>query len=427
MATPSGGTPTPVNEDRSASRNALRTGTAATAVSPSPGMAPERSGPNLSLYPAGSVAARLFEEGFAFDFFQAVRLLERLAPKRCPVGRAGPPQEEVVRFRAHLSLSFPPSSIYEIQSPSAALKVPALTVAFMGLTGPSGILPQHYTELLLRLERDSKAAEKNALRAWFDLFNHRLISLFWRAWEKYRFYIRYERGEYGGKEPDTFTQAVFSLIGLGMPPLRNRLRVVSRLESEGETQERLLARIDDLSLLHYSGFFAHRPRCAVALEAILRDYFGFGVQVRQFQGQWLYLEPDNQSRLGPRGCNSLLGIDVVAGERVWDVQGKFRVRLGPLDYAMFDELLPDRSSRPSRKVFFSLVHLVRLYAGPELDFDVQLVLRAEDVPECRLTEHETGGPRLGWNTWIRSQAMSHDAADAVFEGKEEVWMKGSKH
>jgi type VI secretion system protein ImpH len=390
MATPGGGTPTPVSE----------------------------------LYPAGSVAARLFEEGFAFDFFQAVRLLERLDAKRCPVGRAGPPEKEVARFRAYLSLSFPPSSIYEIQPASAALSVPVMTVAFMGLTGPSGILPQHYTELLLRLKRDGKGAEKNALGAWFDLFNHRLISLFWRAWEKYRFYIRYERGEYRHKELDTFTQMLFSLVGLGLPPLRNRLRVARRIEAAEESQERILARIEDLSLLHYSGFFAHRPRCAVSLEAILRDYFGFASQVWQFQGQWLYLEPVNQSRLGAADGNCRLGVDVVAGERVWDVQCKFRVRLGPLDFATFDEFLPDRSPRPSRKAFFLLVHLVRLYAGPELDFDVQPVLRAKDVPECRLTEKDTGGPRLGWNTWIRSQAMSHDAADAVFEGKEEVWMKG---
>jgi type VI secretion system protein ImpH len=383
------------------------------------------------LYPANSVAARLFEEGFAFDFFQAVRLLERLAPERSPVGRAWSPQkkEEVVRFRAHLSLSFPPSSIYEIQPASAALPVPAMTVAFMGLTGPSGILPQHYTELLLRMERDGKGSEKGALRAWLDLFNHRLLSLFWRAWEKYRFSIPYERGEYGGREPDAFTQALFSLVGLGLPPLRNRLRVaVPPLvpPQGGVTRERILARIDDVGLLHYSGFLAHRPRCAASLEALLRDYFGFDVQVRQFQGQWLYLEAANQSRLGAAGGNCQLGVDLVAGARVWDVQGKFRVRIGPLCYAVFNEFLPDRSPVASRKALFLLIHLVRLYVGPELDFDVQLVLRAEEVPECRMTPDASSAPRLGWNTWIRSQPMSHDAADAVFAGEEEVWMNESK-
>jgi type VI secretion system protein ImpH len=369
-----------------------------------------------------TLAARLFEEGFAFDFFQAVRLLERLAPDRCPIGRAGPPQAEVVRLRAHLSLSFPPSPIYDIQPASADLPVPIMTVTFLGLTGPSGILPQHYTELLIRLEREGKGPEKSALRAWLDLFNHRLLSLFWRSWEKYRFYIHYERGEHDGPEPDAFTQALFSLVGLGLPALRNRLRVACREETAAGMRERPLARIDDRSLLHYSGFFAHRPRCAAALEALLRDYFGFDVQVRQFQGQWLRLEPVNQSRLGPAGSNCELGVNLVAGDRVWDVQCKFRVRLGPLRYAAFNEFLPDRSPLPTRKAFFLLVHLVRLYVGPELDFDVQLVLKAEDVPECLLSADPANGPRLGWNTWVRSQALRCDAEDAIFEGREEVWM-----
>jgi type VI secretion system protein ImpH len=427
-----------VNGDRAAPLNTPPTGAPALqSVSPPPAGAPLHRDHAPPLYPANSVAARLFEEGFAFDFFQAVRLLERLAPKRSPVGRAWEEQKkEIVRFRAHLSLSFPPSSIYEIQPPSAALPVPAMIVAFMGLTGPSGILPQHYTELLLRLERDGKGPEKSALRAWLDLFNHRLLSLFWRAWEKYRFAIRYERGEYGGQEPDTFTQALFSLVGLGLPPLRKRLRVATpplppprgeRGELAGVTPEQILARIDDVSLLHYSGFFAHRPRCAASLEALLRDYFGFDVQVRQFQGQWLYLEAANQSRLGAAGGNCRMGVDLVAGARVWDVQGKFRVRIGPLCYAAFNEFLPDRSPVPSRKSLFLLIHLVRLYVGQELDFDVQLVLRAEEVPECRMTRGASGDPRLGWNTWIRSQAMPHDAADAVFAGEEEVWMNESKH
>ncbi len=206
-----------------------------------------------------SVADRLFTEGYAFEFFQAVRLLERLEPKRRPVGRAGPPNNEVVRFRAHLSLSFPPSSLYEVLPPSTVLPVPAMIVSFMGLTGPSGILPRHYTELLMRIEREAKGPEKGALRSWLDLFNHRLISLFYRAWEKYRFYVSYERGDYAAREPDTFTQALLSLVGLGLPPLRHRLQVAVP-DDTVPARQRMLARIDDLSLLHYSGFFAHRPR-----------------------------------------------------------------------------------------------------------------------------------------------------------------------
>jgi type VI secretion system protein ImpH len=294
-----------------------------------------------------------------------------------------------------------------------------VTVSFLGLTGPSGVLPRHYTEILLRQEREAKGSEKHALRDWLDLFNHRLISLFYRAWEKYRFFLPYERGEYTWKEPDAFTRALFSLVGLGEPSLRGRLRVAVPEEQDLQQSQRVLARVDDLSLLYYSGFLAHRPRCAVALEALLHDYFQLPVCIEQFHGQWLRLEEEDQTQLG---CGGRLGVNTVAGSRVWDVQSKVRIRFGPLRYADYEEFLPDRAPVSQRKAFFLLAQLVRLYVGRELDFDVQLVLRKEDVPECHLSADGGLGPRLGWNTWLFSAGMRRDAADAVFEGEEVVWI-----
>jgi type VI secretion system protein ImpH len=372
-----------------------------------------------------SVETRLLTEGYNFDFFQAVRLLHWLDPRRRQVGRGGPPQAEIVRFRARVSLSFPPSSIYEIRRPTPETSGAVMIQAFMGLTGPNGVLPRHYTELLHRLERE-KGPERNALRDWLDLFNHRFVSLFYRAWEKYRFYLPYERGVYARAEADPFTVALLSLVGHGLPPLRHRLIVALRTPGEDPSRAqqrpaaRALVRIEDLTLLYYGGLLAHRPRNAAGLEAILGDYFHLPARIRQFQGQWLPLEPPNQTRLaGDSGPdNNQLGVTAVAGERVWDVQTKFRIYLGPLDYESFLEFLPDFAPVPARKTFFLLVHLVRIYAGLELDFDVQLALRADEVPECRLVDDGTVGARLGWNTWVRSLAFEGDADDAVFEGEE---------
>jgi type VI secretion system protein ImpH len=367
-----------------------------------------------------SLARRLFEESYDFDFFQAVRLLQRMEPGRVRVGRSGPPQAEAVRFRARISLSFPPSAIYELRRPTSSLPVPVMVQAFMGLTGPSGVLPRHYTEMLYKIERDVRTPEKHALRDWFDLFNHRLVSLFYLAWEKYRFYVPFERGEYDGPEPDPFTNCLYSLIGLGSRPLRGRLRVIARdrVDEYGEPQERVLARIEDLVLLHFSGTLGHRPRCAAALEAMLQDHFQIPALIDQFQGQWLQLEPSSRTHLhGERG-NNQLGLSAVAGDRVWDRQSKFRVRLGPMTYDQFTEFLPDRDPTPERKTFFLLVQLVRLYAEPTLDFDVQLVLKAEDVPDCQLTGDGTFGARLGWNTWLLTRSATVDAEDVVLEGEE---------
>lgn len=369
-----------------------------------------------------SPAARLLSEGYAFGFFQAVRLLERLHPERAPVGRSAAPAQELVRFRAHQSLSFPPSEIYEIVPAGEQLRCPAMTVSFFGLTGPSGILPRHYTELLLRLRKEGRFAEKDALRDWLDLFNHRLISLFYRAWEKYRFYIPYERKDYSLLAPDTFTQCLLSLVGLGLPALRNRLTLTVLRDAPSQAQdgppEQLLGKVEDLSVLHYAGLFAHRPRTAVGLEAILNDYFQAPIRVRQFQGQWLKFEPSNQTRLGKEDGNSKLGADLVIGERVWDVQGKIRICVGPLRYEQFLEFLPDRAPVAQRKAFFLLVHLVRLYVGPELDFDVQLVLQSKEVPNSHLAGGQASGARLGWNSWLKSVPRPVDAGDAIFQGKE---------
>lgn len=115
---------------------------------------------------------RMEEEGFTFEFFQAVRLLERLAPDRAPVGQYAPPKSEVARFKANQQLSFPASEIQRIEFKESGQA--EVTVNFMGLTGPQGVLPLYYTEFIRERfrQRDTSTA------GFFDVFNHRMISLF---------------------------------------------------------------------------------------------------------------------------------------------------------------------------------------------------------------------------------------------------------
>jgi type VI secretion system protein ImpH len=358
-------------------------------------------------------SSRLFSEGHAFDFFQAVRLLQRLEWHRPSVGRSGPPSAEPVRFRVHNSLSFPPSAIYEVQPSTEGRANPVLVQSFFGLTGPNGVLPRHYTELIMRLEREQRGPERRALRDWLDLFNHRLVSLFYRSWEKYRFFLAIERGAAERDDPDAFTQGLMSLIGLGTPALRGRLRVTGPGRMGGRAN---LARIDDLALLHFAGLLAHKPRSAVGLETLLSEHFRFDVEVFQFQGFWLRLEPENMTRLGVAESNNRLGVNAFAGDRVWDLQSKFRIRIGPLDAEQFEAFLPARSDVPGRNAFYLLAHLIRFYVGPALDFDIQLVLRANEVPACRLPAGDSEGPALGWNSWLLSSPLRSDADDAIFPG-----------
>jgi type VI secretion system protein ImpH len=313
-----------------------------------------------------------------------------------PVGFDYAPLREIVRFRAFPSLAFPGSPIVSLAGlavdPDSGWTTPAdMVVSFMGLTGPNGVLPQHYTTLLLEQLRDGETA----LRDFLDLFNHRLISLFYRASTKYRpTLIVSENRAHKNKirEDDLFTCAVRSLIGFGTAGHTRRFHFC-----------------DDL-LLFFAGHFAHTPRNAVSLELMVVSLLHMPAVVLQFHGQWLYLQEEDQSRLpGPNDRNGVanqLGVGVIVGERVWSVQSKFRIRIGPVVYSQFRRLMPVGDLlRP-------LCQFTRSYAGPELDFDVQVVLKAREVPACQLAHAiET---RLGWNTWLFCGDYPRDAEDVVF-------------
>jgi len=264
-----------------------------------------------------------------------------------------------------------------------------MTVSFLGLTGPVGALPQHYTQTIM----DRLRLKDYALRDFLDLFNHRTISLFYRAWEKHRVPPLLERAK-AEQQEDSFTRALFCMVGLGRPALRNRLEVA------------------DETFLYYAGIFSHYPRNALSLERMLAEFLQLPVVVQQFQGEWLDLEPQEQTAFpgeaSPEGLNCQLGITAIAGERVWSIESRFRLRLGPMNYREFCSFFP------KGRRLTQLGQLVRTYAGPELDFDVQLILQRHEVPFCQLKAGKSEGPRLGWNTWACSQAPSTDAEQAVF-------------
>ena len=181
-----------------------------------------------------------------------------------------------------------------------------------------------------------------------------------------------------------------------------------------------------MALLRYAGMWARRPRTAAGLAALLSDYFEIPVEVEQFHGQWLQLDPSDQSQLSSTCTNCRLGVNLVIGERVWDVEGKIRIRVGPLSYEQFVEFLPYRGATSRSKAFFLLSHLTRLYIGPTLAFDVQLLLRGESVPDSILSDPKAPGLRLGWNTWLRSGKLQGCVKDAVFEGQEVFDLTGSR-
>ena len=326
------------------------------------------------------VRAELYREPQSFDFFQTVRLLELLENHRAPVGDFGRPREEAVQFKASASLAFPASAIQQL-TPGEGSSAPAMTVNFMGLTGPQGILPEYYTEVVI----DRLRAHDPTIRDFFDIFNHRAISLFYRAWEKSRFTIGYER-----EGVDPVTTVLRDAVGLGEPALSNRQLV------------------RDQSVLFYAGLYASAPHSATGLELILSDYFSAPVEIEQFVGVWRPLEDPDQCCLDAGDPESTwLGFGAVAGDEIWDRQSRARIRIGPLTAARYSDFLPDGSA------WEPLGALVRFYCGYDVEFEVQLVLDRDEVPACVLGGEESE-PRLGWLTWMKSKpAFDRDPGDTV--------------
>ena len=292
----------------------------------------------------------LREDACSFEFFQAVTLLKRLRLGRQAVGRFSNPEDEAVHFSVNNQLAFPASQIQEIDYSDDA---PAtMKVNFMGLTGPMGVLPYCYSELILEQLR----AKDATLPDFFDIFNHRAISFFYRAWEKHRFPVTYRLGD-----EDRFTHHLLDLIGLGTPGLQERQAV------------------PDDALLHYVGLLGKQSRSASALEAILRDYFEVPVEIEQFTGAWYRLDRKTQCCMEDQDTASeQLGRGAVVGDEIWDQQSSVRIKLGPMGLDRYCDFLPDGSA------YEPLRAITGFFSNGEFDFEAQLVLDRKEVPLARL-------------------------------------------
>lgn len=363
---------------------------------------------------------KLYLQSEAFDFFQGVRLVERdmllknkfslsTVPSfasdlsSCFIGSDALPCNESIRFTVFPANSFPVSSVTDVKvlekdrtgNSRKKTTFSEMQVSFMGLTGANGVLPQHYTELLLQ----RMYLNDYTLKDFFDLFNHRIISLFYKAWEKNKFYIGYEKAKAESrKKEDRFSSILSSLWGAGLPSLKERLEV------------------SDEALSYYTGTLSRQINSSKALEGMLGDYLNLPVIVEQFQTKREKLQKNECSFLGggkSTGENyNQLGVNFILGDCVCDINSKFRVKIGPLDYGKFKSLLPKESKLKA------LCQIIRLYVGLEFEFDIQLILAKEKVPKCQLgVNKESQANQLGLTTWLKTREFSNNSNDVVLSEK----------
>jgi type VI secretion system protein ImpH len=322
--------------------------------------------------PGASLKDRLFKEYYRFSFFKAVSLLEKLYPEKKPIGKTLTPGEEAVRFSSKPGLAFPPSDISGLRHDDEEGPV-EMEVAFMGLVGPSGVLPHWYNEQAIK-----RMAEKDyALTAFYDMFHHRLISLFYLAWKKHELAANYLPGE-----KDKISSYLLSLTGLGTPGLLELLE------------------LPDKSIMYYfCGLLSRSVPSACAIERVVEYLTGTVARVEQFIERVLPLNPEDQTRLGL--ANARLGVDTICGGYIRESQTKFRINLGPMGYDEFIRFMP------GGKMLRSVFSIVRYMAGIEYEFDIRIFIKREDVPNCILGHEAVTRPVLGWSTWIRSPGMIH--------------------
>jgi type VI secretion system protein ImpH len=355
-----------------------------------------------------SLVERLQAEPQRFEFFQAVRLIllatqasQADARQDCTaIGTSIAPGGECLRFSSTLAMAFAGAEVASARAETRddGLTVHSLTVSFLGLAGASGVLPSHYTRLIL----DRVRRGDDALRDFLDLFNHRLTSFFYRAWEKHRLAIGYERsiGRSSARE-DMLTQCLYSLIGLGGNALSPTDRRSSVLRGRFS--------VPDETLLYFAPLLTHRPRTATVLSNLLSEFTGISIGIHQYQGQWLHLSPADQTNLpsakNPNGMNCGLGTSAIIGSRIWTGESRFRLQTRPLTWSEFEIL------QPKTVGLRQVCELTALFTGTEYDFDIQPVLKAEAVPCAQLG----GKSRLGWNAWTLGKPRTKDATEAIFK------------
>ena len=311
-----------------------------------------------------------------FDLFQALRRVEAAHPGKPRLGDALRPSDEPLRFHEEPALTFAPAAISALDRSAGT---PRLVQRIIGFLGPNGALPIHLTEYAR--ERQLHNGDRT-FGAFLNMLLHRFGLFFYRAWARANPVVNLDR-----PKDAPVVRHVGALLGLAEPALRER------------------DALGDFAKLHFVGRLSRSVRDADGLEAWIQLQFGVPVQVQQFCGHWMPLAREERSRLA-RNVQSALGRGAVLGRSVWDVQHKFRIVIGALDWEVFQSLLPGGARLDQ------LQALVRQYVGFEFNWDLRLILRREDVPAWQLGA-EKGVGLLGRTAWMNGMRRPGHADDLV--------------
>lgn len=320
------------------------------------------------------VEQSLAKEPHKFSFLSAIRFLECRFKSKPRLGTAKRSSEEPVRLGQDPYLHFAPATLASYQAAKAD-RPARLTSYFFGLFGPDGPLPLHFTEHAINRARHHKDA---TFSRFVDIFHHRLATYFYRAWAAARPTVSYDR-----PDEDHFSNHVGALLGIGMETLRHR------------------DAMPDLAKLFYAGHLANTTRHADGLAAMLEGYFEVPATIEEFAPEWIELPSDYRLMLGMSG--GVLGESATIGGSIFQCQHKFKILLGAMSLGAYKRMTPGGDSLQQ------LVAIIRNYIGDELDFDLKLILKRDEVPPIELGQSGA----LGWTTWLGERNAETDAGDML--------------
>lgn len=321
--------------------------------------------------------AALLQDVRAADFFQALRRLECAHSDQPRIGLSERPVHDPVRLGHEPSMAFAASTLARLEPGFAGLP-PRLIVHFFGLLGPNGPLPLHLTEYAWQRRENYNDP---TFAHFLDIFHHRMLSLFYRAWAINRPTVSRDR-----PREDRFANYVGALFGLGTAHLDRR------------------DALPDRAKLFWAGRLASGTRHPEGLRAMLTGFFRVPAIIREFVAEWVPLPREARCRPGVDPAAALLGESAVLGVAMWSAQHKFRILLGPLSFAEYQRFLPDEQS------LAKLMAMVRFYASDALAWDLTLVLRRDEIPQLQ----PNGRLRLGLTTWLNTDRWADDACDLTF-------------
>lgn len=327
-----------------------------------------------------SLIAGLAQQPEGFEFFQAVRLLQLYLKQQKNIS-ADQVLDEVIEFNASLSLAFQKNEV-EALSQSDKTGRYVIIPTMMGLTGNLGALPLIYTQKL----NSSMWAKKHGSLAFLNLFNNRLINLFYRASIKHNLPLLTEI--YQDKH---YLNCIHALTGYGP----------TKTSSVDQTEIDFRA---DYIFAEFAGLLQGQTLNVETIQQLLTAILNHPVKVHQFMAEWFDIPVQSRSYLSLNGVQ--LGVNSFCGEKVRQIDSKIQLEIGPLVYVDYLDLLPDgKKYQLLQKILSQLCNLT-------LIVEIKLVIHQAEIKPVSLGSNNNIG--IGRGAFLISKRPQNHQSQTRF-------------